>query len=259
MAQAFPAIRQFDIATLEKLGRELYRQDQLAWVATDVVLAKIGQATLAAGSPAGWVVDVSGEKPLVRFLRQQGDGVEAAYDVRFEAQGEPVVETPADRHLTEKQLAQFHALQAAKKELLSGRHPLWKGPYNHVLLDDPAGSGFLVYFLRPKPARDVIPVGGHYRVTVSADGKSVVQVDRLFASFLTVDKRRAPGEKVEAAIMSHIVSDTPLETHVFLSLQDSLPFYVITPDKKVWKVDAGSITADDVDASQVQAPDGGAK
>jgi hypothetical protein len=41
--------------------------------------------------------------------------------------------------------------------------------------------------------------------------------------------------------MSHIVSDTPLETHVFLSLLEGLPFFVVTPDSHMWSVERGSI------------------
>jgi len=41
--------------------------------------------------------------------------------------------------------------------------------------------------------------------------------------------------------MNHIVSATPLETHVFLSLQEKLPFYVVTKDGRLWNVDGGQI------------------
>jgi hypothetical protein len=34
-----PAIRQFDIPTLEKLGHDMYVQDQAAWHATDALMA----------------------------------------------------------------------------------------------------------------------------------------------------------------------------------------------------------------------------
>ena len=37
-----PKIREFDIPTIERLGREIYAQDQLAWKATDIALAQRG-------------------------------------------------------------------------------------------------------------------------------------------------------------------------------------------------------------------------
>ena len=239
-----PAIREFDLVTLARLGRELYLQDQLAWHATDALVAAIGMDTLAAGSPRGWVVDVSGPRPLVRFLRATATGVEAAYDVRFPATGKPVVETASDRRLTPGQMRRQQAVGAARQALVDGQYPMWRGSgtYNTVVLDDPAGRGFLVYFLRPKPSTAEIPVGGHYRITVSADGRTVRQVDRLFVSFLTVPKSAPTGSDMAAAVVTSLVSDKPLETHVFLSLQDKVPFYVGTRDGTFWKISEGEIS-----------------
>ena len=122
--------------------------------------------------------------------------------------------------------------------------PWCGGRFNTVVLDDPDGSGFLVYLLRPKPSVSAIPVGGHYRITVSADGTKVEQIDQLFVSCLTIDpaSEARDGTKLEAVTMSHIVSQTPVETHVFLSLQEHLPFYVATMDGRIWKIENGGIT-----------------
>jgi hypothetical protein len=40
--QPLPKIREFDIPTIERLGREIHAQDQLAWKATDVASAQRG-------------------------------------------------------------------------------------------------------------------------------------------------------------------------------------------------------------------------
>lgn len=97
-----------------------------------------------------------------------------------------------------------------------------------------------IYFLRAKPADNLIPVGGHYRITVSDNGQSAEQVDQLFASCLTLDRKSAPaGGEMVGISMSHVVSSSPLETHVFLSLQEHLPFYVMTRDSTIWHVEAG--------------------
>jgi hypothetical protein len=37
-----PKIREFDIPTLERLGQDIYTQDQFAWKATDVAHAQRG-------------------------------------------------------------------------------------------------------------------------------------------------------------------------------------------------------------------------
>jgi len=49
--------------------------------------------------------------------------------------------------------------------------------YDYVILDDPAGSGFLVYALAIAKNKGDIFTGGHYRVTVSADGAVAKRVE----------------------------------------------------------------------------------
>jgi len=242
-----PAIREFDLETLSRLGREIYRHDQLAWAATDVVVAKVGQARMTLEGCRGWVVDTSGAAPLVRFVRKSAAGGEAAYDVRFPEDADPVFEVPTDRKLTPRQSSAQAALLTAFAPFQAGKYPMCRvrGDYNFVVLDDPSGDGFLVYILRPKDNADSIPIGGHYRISVTRDGKAIKQVDRLSADCLTMTRSEPKGQGGEAVAiaMSHAVSPTPLETHVFLSLQEDLPFYVVTKDGRSWTVEKGKIKA----------------
>src|SRR5437016_4706663 len=54
--------------------------------------------------------------------------------------------------------------------------------YDYVVLDDPDGSGFLVYALgRTSNPGDVV-LAGHFRVTVSTDGAKAERVDALSKS-----------------------------------------------------------------------------
>jgi hypothetical protein len=237
------AIRVFDLSTTERLGREIYRHDQLAWVATDVMLAAVDSQKLAKEGVAGWIVDVSGKAPIVRFVRKSEDAAEAAYDVSFREGAKPRLDTPEDRRLTQAQLAVYQASRAGAQALADRHLPWCGGSANTVVLPDPDGSGFLVYVLRPKPSADAVPIGGHYRITVSDDGKTIEQIDQLFASCLTVSNNRdIPKEaKPVGLVMSHVISDTPLETHVFLSLQEKLPFNVVTRDGQIWDIENGSI------------------
>ena len=195
----------------------------------------------------GWVVDTSGPAPLVRFVRKTAAGEEAAYDVRFPKGADPTFEVPANRTLTPKQSSARTALLTALAPFEAGKYPLCRarGNYNFVVLDDPAGDGFLVYLLRPKDSSDSVPIGGHYRISVAPDGKTIKQVDRLSATCLTINKSELVGSdgKLVAIGMNHVVSATPLETHVFLSLQEGLPFYVITKDGRSWMVENGTIKA----------------
>lgn len=69
--------------------------------------------------------------------------------------------------------ARKRAVQTAKKAL---QGKLFNIRYDYVVLDDPDGSGFLVYALAStgKPTDFVLP--GHFRVTVSADGSEAQRV-----------------------------------------------------------------------------------
>src|SRR5438094_6746771 len=51
--------------------------------------------------------------------------------------------------------------------------------YNYVVLDDPKGSGFLVYALASTGKPSDIVLAGHFRVTLSADGSKADRVDAL--------------------------------------------------------------------------------
>lgn len=237
------AIREFDVATLSRLGREIYLHDQLAWKATDVVLAQIGMERLRKDGSRGWIVEASNPKAqVVRFIRAGQAGMEVLCDVTFVDGGSPELSVPAERALSARQRVQVDALEIAKARFFEGKLPWCGGNPNTVVLDDPDGSGFLVYFLRAKPAMDKIPIGGHYRFTVSSDGRKVEQVDRLFASCLTLPKQPPEGGTPVELFMTHLVSSTPLETHVFLSLQDGIPFAIGTPDRTLWLVKDGEIT-----------------
>ncbi len=236
------AIRSFPTDTLAQLGRDIYRHEQLASSATDELYAKVKPDDLVKDGARGWIVEANGAKPYVRFLRERNGFLEASYDVVVPDSGAPVVSVPTSRSLTPIQEAEARALETARKAIADGKHPWCGGRANTVVLPDPSGDGFLVYLLRSKPSAAEVPIGGHYRITVSANGRSVMQIDQLFASCLTLSKSDIPaGSKVEAMTMSSIVSDTPLETHVWLSLQEKMTFYVGTAGGKNWRVDQGRI------------------
>ena len=88
---------------------------------------------------------------------------------------------------------------------------------------------------------NVVPVGGHYRFTISADGLTVLHRDQLSNSCLAMRKDEAgPGAQTVALTVSQIVSQTPVETHVFLSLQNRMSIYVVV-GRKLYEVNGAVI------------------
>ena len=234
-------IRQFDLRTTERLGREIARQDRAAWLASDALAPKLADAKSA--GLLGWIVPAAtagGGPDLVRFLRGDEAAPEAAYDVRVPASGAPEVTEPADRKLSAEELAMW----AARRTALAHMGPVCRPGYNVAAARDPNGRDWLVWLLAPMPAKGVIPLGGHYRFTVSPDGATLKARDALFATCVVVDPRQGvpAGATPFAVTASHVVSGAPVETHVFLQLQAKMPMILATPSSlKVWIIDEGRI------------------
>jgi hypothetical protein len=128
---------------------------------------------------------------------------------------------------------------------LQGR--LFKIRYDYVVLNDPNGKRFLVYAIGTTGKRDEVVLGGHLRVTVSADGTRAERVDPL-SQTLMIDSPRTSGLpagfQVTALYFNQIVSIRPVETFVYLANLAKKNIYVGTPDGKMWVVGKGRMKVD---------------
>ena len=226
-AQSTPEPVQVEAWPLERisfLGREIYRHDIAAWVATDQLLESAG------GTPPsdlrGWIVRPHDDGLMVRFLRIEDEIVRPGWDVVVHNGEAGPVAAPAQSVLSDEEQAQFQARETA----ISNLGPLrCSNSVNTVVLRDPASDEWLVWLLAATTEPNTIPVGGHYRFRISADGRTVVTRDQLSTGCLTLEPPD-DGSSV-AFFMTQIVSDTPVETHVFLSLLNGVPLYVAAADK----------------------------
>lgn len=229
-------IAEWPLSKISAMGQEIYRQDVAAWVATDALMARFE------GAPppglAGWIVVPDGDDLRVRFVAREGEVVRPGWDVVVRDGRAGAVEIVDDGALSEQELARFRARQTAAQNI--GR--LRCGPnMNSVVADDPDSDGWLVWLLTSTTDTNIVPMGGHYRFTVSADGLSVLSRDQLSNSCLPMAKTPpSPGAQTTSLFITQIVSQTPVETHVFLSLQNRLPIYVGVGDK-VFEVNGTAI------------------
>jgi hypothetical protein len=119
-------------------------------------------------------------------------------------------------------------------DALKGR--LFTIRYDFLIVDDPDGSGFLLYAMPTKPGEIVL--GGNFRVTVSADGSKAERVDAMARTLLPAPKppKGMEDEKPLSVSMSQIVSNRPLETCVYTSLHDKVYVSVgmVNDNAKVW-------------------------
>jgi hypothetical protein len=231
-------IREFDIPTLEKLAQQMNAQDRLAWRATDVLVAHRTEAGVKADGVNGWITSQRDGRDVVRFIHVGDRGPEVLYDVAFPEGGEPTFAPPSDRTLSPDEIAQYAARTFAKNNIATR----CSDRYNTVALKDPESDGWLVWALAASLDPNVMPIGGHYRFTISPDGRTIRARDALSRSCMNI----AIDET--NSFMSHLVSLTPLETHAFASLTYHKRFHVGTEDGRAWRVDGGRIVRVEQDA-----------
>ena len=90
--------------------------------------------------------------------------------------------------------------------------------------------GESTYFIAESPSAGGIVFGRHYRVSEAGVTKSTV----------TCYATPPPPTNTAFAFITHRISNTPTEFHVFLSLKHKNPIYVITKPG-TWRVEGGKI------------------
>jgi hypothetical protein len=119
--------------------------------------------------------------------------------------------------------------------------------YDYVVLDDPSGNGFLVYALGNTQKSGQVVLGGHVRVSVSADGGTVKRIDPLSRTLMIEDEKHTglpKGTHLVASNYNQIVSNKPVETVIYTSRLSGRSIFVQTPDGKMWQVADGKMWID---------------
>jgi hypothetical protein len=239
LCQQIPLSRQFPVAAVETLGAEIYRQDIASGIGSDLLLDAVEDP--AAAGVLGWVTTEDADGILVSFVGLSDGEFVALYDARPGESERRAFVDARGRSLTELELTLFLARMTATRhigELCSSR-------YNTVIVPDPEGDAWLVYQLAATADAGIMPVGGHYRITVSSDGTEVLATEPLFASCLALDiadQLTSAGGAPEEIRLEQDVGTVPLETNVFLNLLFDLDLTVVTSvDGSVWTIRDGRI------------------
>ena len=236
-------VREFSLETVERLGKAIYEQDLVAWSATDILRAENKAGEVPDSEMAkikGWIVVGTPEAQVVKFI---ADGEQGPYAVKAYAfysdekrATAGAARPPSKGALTEPEHAQFRARKLALehvKRRCSDR-------LNAVVLQDRDGGGFLVYVLAATTVPNVMVVGGHYRFTVSPDGRQIVQTDELSRACLMLSLN--PSDK--HVVVSHQISNAPIETHVFLSLLHRMDIgVVVASSQTLWIFSKGKMVS----------------
>ena len=225
------------------LGREMYFQDKVASIASDVLWEHISKDQAREAGLAGYLTareTIPGQSPVARFACVFYTG-EDPPRIRFEVHvpisnsEKPTFESvdpprPAEGIMLDLVRARDAAIKAA-------------GPYTQPLnpLVMPAGElgekedDILVELLAGTKTDHAVVLGKHTRVIVGQDGK-VRSITPLSRGALELSTRGEQGKRLEAMYVSEVVADYPLEIHVLASRQAHLPLYVGNA-RGAWRVD----------------------
>lgn len=226
-------IRVFTREQTEALGRALYEIQRRTEIAVELLNEHEAPDELRVGA---WVVEGEPRRLLVRFVRLSDSGAEPVLDAQFDDLLLPSFAKPPDKSLTAFQRSQIVARDTVRTALDEpcSRH------YESVAIADPTGDGLLLYALALDEEPAEVLLGGHYRFSLSADGASLRQTDALSTSCVKAPLAKlAASDGVKGMAVRALLSDTPLETHVYLSLRYRVPLYVVTRDLKMWEVRDG--------------------
>ena len=231
-------IREFSVSTLERLGNELSRRDEIAARAAD--LAAERDPKWKKVSPQYWITDLSKGSDSVYLIDARKPEPAVAYKVSFPKGGSPSILDARQQPLAPGIALRYKALRTAVKAALPTLNVAYGPHYNYEVLNDPDGSGFLVYALAAFTKKKVVYTGGHVRITVSADGAKVERIDQL--SHGIIEQKSDPGHEVVAlAVAQAVETSHPVETFLYESHLYRLPFYVATNDGSSWRVVNGKI------------------
>jgi hypothetical protein len=215
------------------LGLQLYRQDQLAWHATDYARAK----GLLDGHEGGFLsVAGAGLEGTTYFVAASGDRITGAIRVDTGADGHPTAHAvlPA---LPEALLPRWRARQTA----LAAGTTRCSDTVNTIVLPRDGGDGFLVYVMSGVTDERRVFLGGHTRFVIDASGGQVLVSEDSARSCLAVDAvaLRGNGHQV-GGFFTHLVSDLPWETDVMQSLTYAFPLTRVT-EHAIWRIEGDGI------------------
>jgi hypothetical protein len=226
-------IRAFSVAQLEALGRTLYEIERRTDIAVDLMNEHYNPDEEKIGA---WVTEGEPRKLLVRFVRFTESGAEPIFDAKFDELLLPSFSSAQGETLSPFQESQLTARRVVQPHLTApcSRH------YESVVLKDPTRAGLLLYALALEDNHTDIMLGGHHRFSLSADGRRMLQADALSTSCAsaTLAQLQASDGTQGVAVRANL-SDTPLEIHVYLSLRNRIPLYVVTRDLKMWEIKDG--------------------
>jgi hypothetical protein len=220
-----PAPTADSLAAITIRGRLLAEYDYAAWIASDSLVARRPDMSVA----RSYVARRVGDRWTVAFGRMSAtqDTFHVAYEVRqrsSDPQRFDIEAVTPPRPDTGFYLRASRALDLARADF--GRRDR---PYNAATLERPDG-GFWVYLMPAQVQDGVYPLGADVRYHVANDGRSIITKRQLHNALLEYSGQSRPGSELKAGTHAAILDDIPEDTDVFhvLVRRPSVPEYIPT-------------------------------
>lgn len=225
------------VAAAQTRGKLIHDLDQAAWHSTDVLLKALLRARH--GEIKGWLVEPGEGGWAVLYYGYDGDTPYGVFTAVF--RGGKVVSSreiavdAADRALTPDQQ---RMAMARKVATTAGVTPCARAAFNTVIVPPASKTAPVeVYLLTPQVKAGEYPFGGHYLITVGADGK-IVATRPFMKSCMT----QALPPNAVAAMVSHLLDPAPTEIHAWLARWMGKSVYVMVVEpEQLWEVTADGI------------------
>jgi hypothetical protein len=213
-------------------GRLIFDLDGAAAVTSDDLRARGVRAGIM-----GWTVERDGDAMVVNYYtRGQGEALVAVY--RGRVQRARVVSREVFPEGARPPLTPVQRRIAAARDAMDGfAYQRCTRPRLNVTVIPPgdADAPVELYALAAQTEANVFPFGGHYLLTISADGRIASQ--RPFADGCHNMPTREGGRRPRAVHVTHMLDPLPTEIHVFMSVWTGLPLYVgIGEPQRIWEV-----------------------
>ena len=210
-------------------GRQLFAVARAGLLATQDMLSRVADPEAAGIS--GWVAEPEGNAMAITFYSDSEGGPAAVYRARV--LGGRVVSR--DTYLTGDRppLTGLALRQARARDLSASedQRACTGQPFNVIAFPpENAEAPIDVYRISPPASRNRLPMGGHFRSTVAADGS--LSESRAFSrGCLNVELSEVPaGSQAGPIAITHLLDPLPTEMHVFLSLFSGRPLVVAAGD-----------------------------
>ncbi len=218
--------------SISNRGIHLANYDAAAWQATDAIRAAHADESrlglyIARKTDAGW---------LVAFGRLNSfrDKFLTAYEAAQVSQKFEVKSFDPAREDKGWNLAAAKAIENAMRDFDLGRA---SRPYNIAVL--PAErEGLYVYLYPAQMQEGICPLGGDVRYLISNDGEKIIEKRQLHKGIFESPYTASTDTTVKAGSHSHVLSQVPEETDVFLVLtrRPRVPEIVIA-DASIFTID----------------------